>query len=116
MLLTIGRLGLACHSKIFDTAVSNKLPSMKWICLLIAALLVCEAHGASKKAKASGDPKVTSQVCRDQRSPSRIDHAGFAHNICIGMQVFFDIEIDNKPAGERHATVTAILTQPTKAG
>ncbi|DBA79772.1 TPA: hypothetical protein ACH3X1_008436 [Trebouxia sp. C0004] len=48
---------------------------MKWLGLLIAVqiLLVHQAHGANKKS-ASSDPKVTNQV-------------------------FFDIEIDNKPAG-----------------
>lgn len=48
---------------------------MKWLGVLIAvhALLVHQAHGANKMS-ASSDPKVTNQV-------------------------FFDIEIDNKPAG-----------------
>lgn len=64
--------------------------------LAFQALLVLQVHCAAKKT-ASSEPKVTSQVRPYfSRSPALL---GRVPNILLHMQVFFDIEIDNKPAG-----------------
>lgn len=65
--------------------------------LAFQALLVLQVHCAGKKT-ASTEPKVTSQV-----RPRLDDHPPCctgAQHLVAHAQVFFDIEIDDKPAGK----------------
>lgn len=72
---------------------------MRLLCVALAcqALLVLQVHCAGKKT-ASSEPKVTSQVTSLVRRsrPARLPTHPVAH-----AQVFFDIEIDEKPAGKQ---------------
>ena len=68
-----------------------------FVALACQALLVLQVHCAGKKT-ASSEPKVTSQVT----SLVRRSHACCtpAQYPAAYAQVFFDIEIDDKPAGK----------------
>lgn len=85
---------------------------MKVVCVALAlqAFLVLQVHCAGKQA-ATSDPKVTSQVLREvSRSRGYPIPAAYMLNSSLAhMQVFFDIEIGEKPAGKPNAASVSVV-------
>lgn len=98
--------GLGLARKKDEQRTVPSLGKMKLLCVALAlqALLVLQVHCAGKKA-ASSEPKVTSQVTRFGHTITS-PVACVLKNLVALAQVFFDIEIDDKPAGKHFESLS----------